>query len=86
MNNDSKALIDRLIFVTAVATPVMTMPQVYKIWIENNRDASLITWSSYLIIAFVWLIYGYKYNDRAIVVMQSLCIVTYLLIVIGLAR
>ena len=84
--NDSKSAIDRLIFVAAIATPVMTLPQVYQIWVEHSREASIVTWSSYTVIACIWLWYGYKYKDQAIIITQSLSIITYLLIVIGLAR
>ncbi len=81
-----KTAIDRLIFVAVIATPVTTLPQVYKIWFEHNHGASLFTWASYVLIAFIWLFYGIKYKDKPIIIMQTLCIIVYSSVVIGLAR
>jgi MtN3 and saliva related transmembrane protein len=81
-----KSSIDYLIFIAAIATPIMTLPQVYAIWIDHSRGASIVTWASYVLIAFIWLAYGIKYRDKPIMIMQSLCIVTYSSIVVGLTR
>jgi MtN3 and saliva related transmembrane protein len=82
----AKSFIDRLIFVAVIATPVTTLPQVYKIWFQHSQGASLFTWTSYVLIAFIWLAYGLKYNDKPIIIMQTLCIIVYSSVVIGLAR
>jgi MtN3 and saliva related transmembrane protein len=82
----SKGLIDRLIFLAVLGTPIMTLPQVYAIWFEHVKGASLVTWSSYVLIAFIWFAYGLKYRDKPIIIMQFLCIITYSSVVIGLAR
>lgn len=81
-----KGLIDRLIFVAVIATPVMTLPQVYDIWFKHAKGTSLVTWTSYVIIAFVWFAYGLKQKDKPIIIMQALCIVTYSSVVVGLMR
>jgi MtN3 and saliva related transmembrane protein len=81
-----KTAIDKLIFVAVVATPITTLHQVYKIWFQHNHGASLFTWSSYVAIAFIWLAYGLKYKDKPIIIMQTLCIIVYFTVVIGLTR
>ena len=75
-----------MIFLAVVATPIMTLPQVYQIWFEHARGASVITWSAYVIIAFMWLIYGIKHNDKPLILMEIPCIFIYSLVVIGLLR
>ena len=51
----------------SVATMLMTVPQVLTIWI--GRDASgvsLIAWSSYLLSACLWFVYGLRKKDKTI--------------------
>ena len=51
----------------SVATMLMTVPQVLAIWI--GRDASgvsLIAWSSYLLSACLWFVYGLRRKDKTI--------------------
>jgi uncharacterized protein with PQ loop repeat len=86
MQKKPKSFIDYLIFAAAIATPIMTLPQVYAIWRHHDRGASVVTWTSYVLIAFIWFAYGIKYRDKPIIIMQSLCIVTYSSIVVGLLR
>jgi MtN3 and saliva related transmembrane protein len=76
--------IHRLIFLAAIATPIMTLPQVYQIWVLHQKGASAVTWVSYVFIAFIWLYYGIENRDKPIIIMQSLCIVVYSAVVLGL--
>jgi MtN3 and saliva related transmembrane protein len=79
-----KPPLERLVLVAAVATPIMTLPQVYTIWVGHDKGASALTWASYVIIAFIWLAYGIQKREHPIIIMQSLCIVTYSAVVVGL--
>ena len=79
-----KPPIEKLVLFAAVATPVMTLPQVYQIWFLHNKGASVVTWASYVAIAVIWLAYGMSKRDYPIMIMQTLCIVTYSSVVVGL--
>ncbi len=60
--------LDRLVYVAAIVSPLMTIPQLWKIWIEQNASGiSLITWSTYLLVSIVWLSYGIAHKERAII-------------------
>lgn len=51
----------------SVATMLMTVPQVLTIWI--GRDAggvSLLAWTSYLLSACLWFVYGLRRKDKTI--------------------
>ncbi|HEX7183794.1 MAG TPA: SemiSWEET family transporter [Thermoanaerobaculia bacterium] len=51
----------------SVATMLMTVPQVLTIWI--GRDAtgvSLVAWTSYLLSACLWFVYGLRRKDKTI--------------------
>ena len=79
-----KRFIDKLILVVCVAAPVMTIPQVVKIWFEQNAmDVSALSWGSYLVFATIWLIYGVVHKEKPLIITNSLWIVLDILIVVG---
>ena len=78
--------IDKLVYLAVVFGPLMTLPQVYTIWIQQSNDVSVISWVSYLIIAVIWLFYGIKHREKPIILVQLLWIVVDVLIVVGLMR
>jgi len=79
-----KRLMDRFIYVVGVFGPLMTIPQVTKIWFEKNAaGVSVISWISYLLCAIFWLIYGVMHREKPIIVTYAIWIVLDFLIVIG---
>ncbi|MBI2151364.1 hypothetical protein HYU21_01405 [Candidatus Woesearchaeota archaeon] len=43
--------IDHLMIIMAVAAPLATVPQIYKVWIEQNtQGVSLLSWGMYSLI------------------------------------
>ena len=77
-------VLDRLIYVAAIASPIMTLPQLWKIWIEQNASGiSVITWSTYLIVSFVWLYYGVVHKERVIIFNQLIWLIMIPGIIIG---
>jgi uncharacterized protein with PQ loop repeat len=46
---------------------LMTIPQVLTIWIGHQAaGVSILSWSAYLISAFLWLLFGLQKHDRNI--------------------
>ena len=79
-----RRFMDKSIYVVAIVGPVMTIPQVTKIWISKNAAGiSLISWVTYLITAFFWLIYGHLHKVKPIIFSGYLWIVLEVLIIIG---
>jgi len=78
--------IDTLVYFAVIFGPLMTLPQVYSIWINQHNDVSVISWVSYLIVAVIWLFYGIKHREKPIILVQLLWIALDILIVIGLVR
>ena len=80
----SKRLIDKLIYVVAVLGPIMTIPQLIKIWVDKNAaGVSVLSWSSYLVIAIFWLIYGIVHKEKPLIITYTLWIILEAFIVIG---
>ena len=78
-------MLDQMIYFVALVGPIMTLPQVYEIWVERSfQGVSLWTWASYLTIDFVWFYYGLVHRDRAILFAYTLWIIVNSMVVIGL--
>ncbi len=51
----------------SVFTMLMTIPQVYTVWIERQVvGVSVLSWSAYLLSAVMWLVYGLRQGDKNI--------------------
>ena len=82
--NKWKRLMDKLIYFVAIFGPVMSIPQILKIWLHKSAAGiSEITWSSYLLISIFWLIYGAMHKDKPIIFANILWIVINTIIIIG---
>lgn len=79
-----KAFIDKYIYLAVIIGPLMTLPQVYDIWIKGSREVSIISWVSYLFVAVIWLFYGIKHREKPIILVQLIWIVLDLMIIFGL--
>jgi uncharacterized protein with PQ loop repeat len=78
-------LLDQVIYVFALIGPIMTVPQIAKIWIERtNQGVSILTWGSYLLIDFIWFYYGIVHRDKAIIFAYTLWIIVNSMVVVGL--
>jgi uncharacterized protein with PQ loop repeat len=75
---------DKAIYLVAISGPLVTIPQILKIWIEQNpTGVSIISWTGYLIGAFFWITYGFMHNEKPIIVANLLWIVLTSLIITG---
>jgi uncharacterized protein with PQ loop repeat len=61
------AAIDKVLPALSVFTMVMTVPQVWSVWVEGNTSGvSLLSWGAYLVSACLWFIHGLQRRDRTI--------------------
>ncbi|MBD3313035.1 hypothetical protein GF345_01190, partial [Candidatus Woesearchaeota archaeon] len=59
-----KRVMDKVVYAAGVATPIMTLPQVFKIFMEKSADAvSPFTWGSYFLISLIFGIYGILHRE-----------------------
>ena len=80
----ARSLADRLVYAAAIVGPVMSLPQLYDIWVLRRTGVSIVTWSAYLLMAMLWLLYGLERGDRTVVLAQILWLVVDLGVVGGL--
>ena len=61
--------LERILRWLSVITMLMTVPQVWTIWIERQAaGVSLISWLAYLVSACLWFVYGLRKDDKTIYV------------------
>jgi MtN3 and saliva related transmembrane protein len=76
---------DKIVYVAAIITPLMTIPQFYKIWFEaETLGVSLLTWIAYLAVAVIFAAYGYLHKEKPIIIMYVSLAIIEALIVVGL--
>ena len=69
----------------SVAGPIMTLPQIIKIYSEQSASGlSPITWTAYSFIAFFWLTYGVFLKNRPIVLANTLWMMMHITILTGI--
>jgi uncharacterized protein with PQ loop repeat len=79
-----KRLMDRIIYIIVFVGPLMTIPQVTKIWVERNASGvSIISWCAYIFTAAFWLIYAILHRERPLILSSCIWIFLEVLIVIG---
>jgi len=77
--------IDNLVTVIAVVYPLSTIPQIIEIWVNKNTEGiSLITWSLFLVLQSILLVYGIAHKEKRLILMWSLWCLVYAIIVVGL--
>lgn len=76
--------IDKWIYFAVILGPLMTLPQVYDIWVMGKKEVSAISWAAYTVVAVIWLLYGMKHRERPIIIVQLLWIVLDVLIFVGI--
>lgn len=79
--------IDVVILVTAIAQPLITLPQVFVIFGSHAAvGVSLLTWGGYEVFAATWLIYGIVHRLKPIMVTECLWILVQGAVIIGILR
>lgn len=72
-------------YLVALANPIMTIPQIYDIWVKKTSSVNMLTWGSYLLIGCIWLFYGVIHKEKPIIFSNVLGIIATGLVVLGTA-
>jgi uncharacterized protein with PQ loop repeat len=61
---ESPAFLRRILGFMSIATMLLTIPQIWTIWVEHQAaGVSVISWSAYLASAVLWLWHGLYQRD-----------------------
>lgn len=73
-----------MVLAIAIIEPVMTLPQIYEIWIKQQAEGvSSTTWGLYIFAAIIWLMYGIQLRDRPLIISSFLWIITESAVLVG---
>ncbi len=76
---------DALIYPLGLLAPILTIPQVLKVWAQKNASSmSMFTWAGYVACSLVWIAYGIKKRDKPIVILNGMWLVIDLLMVLAI--
>ncbi len=82
--NKLKRNFDKLIYIAVIFGPIMTIPQLLKIWTSKNAaGVSFIAWASFSVISILWLTYGILHKEKPIIFMNLALIILQALIAIS---
>ena len=78
-----KRFFDKLVYIAGIATPILTLPQLFEVWVNKNAiGVSLFTWCSYLLMAIIFSIYGFLHKEKPLIIMYvSMSIIEFFLII-----
>lgn len=63
-----RSLFDRFVIILGIGESLTTLPQLYEVWFKHQTaGVSIITWTSYSLIECIWVIYGFRQSDPAII-------------------
>ncbi|MBC8495945.1 hypothetical protein H8D36_07350 [archaeon] len=80
----TKRFLDRAVYVAGIVGPIMTIPQILKIWVERNAaGVSVYSWIAYAICSSFWLAYGIVHKEKPIIITYTLWIILDIFIIIG---
>jgi len=80
-----KLVFDKLIYPVGLIAPIMTIPQVFDVWVrKSTQGASLSTWGAYTIVTFFWILYGLLHKEKPIILINSLLLILDFAIVYGI--
>ena len=83
--NKWKKFMDKAIYAVGIFGPVMTLPQIKKIWLDHNASGvSAVSWVAYTITSSFWLTYGIMHKEKPIAITSGIWIILDILIVIGI--
>ena len=62
--NKIKRFVDKSILFVGILGPIMSIPQLYNIWVKQNATGiSIISFSTYIFVALFWMYYGILHKE-----------------------
>ena len=79
-----KRAVDNFSYIVGVIGPLLTIPQIYRIWFyQEAAGVSLVTWSGFVVVAVFWLMYGLLHKEKPLIMTYILWIVLQGIVVAG---
>ncbi len=83
-SNKFVGFFDHFIYIVAIVIPLMTIPQILKIWVNKSaQDVSLISWIAYLFSALCWLTYSIIHKNKPLIINSALWVLLESFVIVG---
>ena len=77
-------LLDRIVLAAGVIGPLMTIPQIVKIFVlQDASGVSMISWGMYATLDIPWILYGIVHRDVPIALTYTLWLIMNVSVVAG---
>ena len=74
-----------MVVVAGILGPLMTLPQIFKIWIGHDASGvSAISWGSYFILAGFWLAYAIEHHELPVIINYICWMIMHILVFVGI--
>lgn len=66
--HSKRSTFDQFVLFLGIFESFSTLPQLYEVWIKGQTaGVSLATWIGYCFIESIWLVYGIRQKDKALI-------------------
>ena len=80
-----KRYFDWFMYAVAILSPLATVPQIYDVFVSKNvAGLSLISWTLYGVLNFIWIAYGLIHKEAPIVISNIIFALLNLSIAFGI--
>ena len=83
-NSVWKRALDRVVLAVGVIGPLMTVPQILKIYLSQDAaGVSVLSWGMFALLDIPWILYGFVHRDRPIFITYTLWLIMNALVFAG---
>jgi uncharacterized protein with PQ loop repeat len=78
------AIIDVIVYVISVVSPILTIPQIFDIYVgKDATGVSALTWGAYTVFTIPWIVYGFIHKEKVLILNNVLWLCANLAVFIG---
>ena len=76
--------LDNFVLFVAVAAPFSSIPQLLKVFIEQQAELSILSWSLYVLLSIPLVVYGIVHREKVVLFNAGLNMIMQLAIMVGI--
>jgi uncharacterized protein with PQ loop repeat len=79
-----KRFVDHSIYVVGMIAPLFYIPQIWKIWADQNGESIAIsTFAAFFVTNIFWVLYGSLHKEKPIIVIHSSLVICNIIVISG---
>jgi uncharacterized protein with PQ loop repeat len=78
---------EKLVYAAAIINPLLLLPQIVKMYqVKDSSSWSLLSWSMYMVVGLVFLIYAIHHRLKPLILTQVLWYIVDALVIYGILK